>query len=119
MPPAYLFLVVYSAAGLAIVGVPALGWDLRLVDLRMPEADLRPCVLPQLGLLGSGVSIVGICLGHPIVEGSADVLVGATLFLRIVGFAWPTRGGRQCWKVALSSRRYGVSLRPVGCPRRR
>ena len=49
---AYLFLVVYSAARLAIVGVPALGWDLRLVDLRMPEADLRPCVLPQPGLLG-------------------------------------------------------------------
>ena len=48
----YLFLVVYSAAGLAIVGVPALGWDLRLVDLRLPEAELRPWVLPQPGLLG-------------------------------------------------------------------
>ena len=50
--PAYLFLVMYSAARLAIVGVPALGWDLRLVDLRLPEADLRPRVLPQPGLLG-------------------------------------------------------------------
>ena len=52
LPPAYLFLVVYSAAGLAIVGVPTLGWDLRLVDLRLPEAELRPWVLPQPGLLG-------------------------------------------------------------------
>jgi hypothetical protein len=26
------------------------------------------------------------------------VLVEAALFLAIVGFAWPTRGGRQCWK---------------------
>ena len=50
--PTYLFLVVYSAAGLAIVGVPALGWDLRLVDLRLPEAKLRPWVLPQPGPLG-------------------------------------------------------------------
>ena len=50
--PAYLFLVVYSAAGLAIVGVPTLGWDLRLVDLRLPETELRPRVLPQPGLLG-------------------------------------------------------------------
>jgi len=52
LPPAYLFPVVYSAAGIAIVGVPALGWDLSFVDLRLPEADLRPQVLPQPGLLG-------------------------------------------------------------------
>ena len=44
--PTYLILVVYSAAGLAIVGVPAPGWDLRLVDLWLPEAELRPRVLP-------------------------------------------------------------------------
>ena len=50
--PAYLFLIMYFAAGLAIVGVPAPGWDLRLVDLRLPEANLRPRVLPQPGLLG-------------------------------------------------------------------
>ena len=50
--PAYLFLIVYFAAGLAIVGVPASGWDLRLVDLRLLEADLRLRVLPQPGLLG-------------------------------------------------------------------
>ena len=42
----------YSAAGLAIVGVLTLGWDLRLIDLRLPEAELRPWVLPQPGLLG-------------------------------------------------------------------
>ena len=42
----------YSVAGLAIVGVPASGWDLRLVDLRLPKADLRLRVLPQPGLLG-------------------------------------------------------------------
>ena len=29
------------------------------------------------------------------------VLVGAALFLGIMGFAWLTRGGHQCWKVAL------------------
>ena len=52
MLPAYLFLVVYSVAGLAIVGVPASGCDLRLVDLRLLEADLRLRVLPQPGLLG-------------------------------------------------------------------
>jgi len=50
--PAYLFLVVYSVARLAIVGVPALGWDLRLVDLRLLEADLQSQVLPQPSLLG-------------------------------------------------------------------
>jgi hypothetical protein len=50
--PAYLFLIVYFAAGLAIVGVPASGWDLRLVDLQLSEADLPPRVLPQPGLLG-------------------------------------------------------------------
>ena len=41
-----------SIAGLAIVGVLAPGWDLRLVDLRLPEANLRPRVLLQPGLLG-------------------------------------------------------------------
>ena len=50
--PAYLFLLMYSTAELAIVGVSAPGWDLRLVDLRLPEAKLRPWVLPQLGPLG-------------------------------------------------------------------
>jgi len=49
---AYLFLVVYSAAGLAIVGVPAPGWYLRLVDLRLPEANVRPRALPPPVLLG-------------------------------------------------------------------
>jgi hypothetical protein len=39
---AYLFLVVYSAAELIIVLVSAAGWDLRLADLRLLEADLRP-----------------------------------------------------------------------------
>ena len=52
MLPAYLFLVVYSVAGLAIVGVPARGWDLRFVDLWLPEAGLLPWVLPQPSLLG-------------------------------------------------------------------
>ena len=37
---AYLFLVVCSVAGLAIIRVPALGWDLRLVDLWLSEAEL-------------------------------------------------------------------------------
>ena len=50
--PVYLFLVVYSATGFAIVGAPAMGWDLGLADLRSTEADLRPWALLQLGLLG-------------------------------------------------------------------
>ena len=50
--PAYLFLVMYSTAGLAIVGVPAPAWDLRLVDLRLPEANVRPRALPPPVLLG-------------------------------------------------------------------
>jgi hypothetical protein len=37
-------------------------------------------------------------LGRPLAEGSAGVLVGAALFLGIVGFVWPTRGGHQCCK---------------------
>jgi hypothetical protein len=37
-------------------------------------------------------------LGRPIVEGFAAVLVGAALFLAIMSFGWPTRGGHQCWK---------------------
>ena len=53
----------------------------------------------------------------PLGVGSAGALAKAALFLAIVGFAWPTRGGRQCWKVVLSSRGYGVRLCPVGCPR--
>ena len=40
LQPAYLFLVVYFATGLAIIGAPALGWDLGLADLRPPKADL-------------------------------------------------------------------------------
>ena len=30
--------------------------------------------------------------------GSTGALAEAALFLAIVGFAWPTRGGRQYWK---------------------
>jgi hypothetical protein len=43
--PAYLFLVVSSAAGLAIAGALDLGWGLEL-------ADLRQRALIQPGLLG-------------------------------------------------------------------
>jgi hypothetical protein len=49
---AYLFLVVYSTTGLAIVGALAPEWDLGLADLRPLEADLRQRALLQLGLLG-------------------------------------------------------------------
>ena len=37
-------------------------------------------------------------LGLPLGVGSAGALVEAILFLTILGFAWPIRGGRQCWK---------------------
>jgi hypothetical protein len=36
-------------------------------------------------------------LGLPLRAEAADALVEALLFLAIVGFSWPTRGGRQCW----------------------
>ena len=36
-------------------------------------------------------------LGLPLVDVSADALAEAALFHAIVGFAWSTRGGRQCW----------------------
>jgi hypothetical protein len=53
LQPSYPFLVAYSATGLVIVGAPAPGWDLGLTDLRLPEANLQPRGLLQLGLLGS------------------------------------------------------------------
>ena len=37
-------------------------------------------------------------LDLPLVVGSADALAEAALFLAIVGFAWPTHGGCQCWE---------------------
>jgi len=52
LPPTYLFPAVCSAIELVVVGAPARGWGLRLADLRLPEADLRPWALLQLGLLG-------------------------------------------------------------------
>ena len=52
LQPTYLFLVVYYATMLAIVGEPTLGWDQGLVNLRPPEADLRLRALLHLGLLG-------------------------------------------------------------------
>ena len=45
-----------------------------------------------------------LCLGRHLIEGSTGTLVEAALFLAIVGLAWPTRGGHQCWKMVLSSR---------------
>ena len=33
LQPAYLFLTVYFATGLAVVGAPAPGWGLELADL--------------------------------------------------------------------------------------
>ena len=35
-------------------------------------------------------------LSLPLGVGSAGALAEAALFLAIVGFAWPTRDGRQC-----------------------
>ena len=40
LPPTYLFPAVCSAIELVVVGAPARGWGLRLVDLRLPEASL-------------------------------------------------------------------------------
>ena len=37
-------------------------------------------------------------LGLPLGAGSTGALAEAARFLTVVGFAWPTRGGRQCWK---------------------
>ena len=37
-------------------------------------------------------------LGLPLLVGSEGALAEAALFLAIVGFAWPTRGGFQYWK---------------------
>ena len=52
LPPTYLSRVVCFATKLAVVGAPARGWGLGLAELRLPEADLRPRALLQLGLLG-------------------------------------------------------------------
>ena len=51
LPPTYLSPAMCSATELAVVGAPARGWGLRLAHLRLPEADLRPRALLQLGLL--------------------------------------------------------------------
>ena len=40
-----------STVELVVVGALARGWGLRLADLRLSEADLRPWAL-RLGLLG-------------------------------------------------------------------
>jgi hypothetical protein len=36
-------------------------------------------------------------LGLPLALELDGALSWAALFLSIVGFYWPTRGGRQCW----------------------
>ena len=50
-------------------------------------------------------------LGLPLVAGSTGIFAEAALFLAIVGFAWPTRGGRQCWETASQRGKVGWSLR--------
>ena len=40
-----------------------------------------------------------LCQGLPLLVDFEGALVKTALFLAIVGFAWPTRGGRQCWKM--------------------
>ena len=49
---ACLFLAACSATGLAVAEALALGWDLGLATLQLPEAGLRQQALLQLGLLG-------------------------------------------------------------------
>ena len=46
----------------------------------------------------SSIGVGALHLGLPLVVGSEGALAEAALFLAIVSFAWPTRGGRQCWK---------------------
>ena len=56
-------------------------------------------------------------LGRLLVKGSVGVLAKAALFLAIVGFAWPTCGGRQCWKMGFpagGSRRAIARLGALG-----
>ena len=43
----------------------------------------------------------GVALGLPLGAGSLDAIAEAALFLAIVSFAWPTRGGRHCWKTGV------------------
>ena len=52
LPPTYLFPAVCSAVELVVVGAPARGWGLRLADLHLLGADLRPWALLELGLWG-------------------------------------------------------------------
>jgi len=61
-------------------------------------------------------------LGRPLVEGSMEILAEAALFLAIMGLAWATRSGRQCWKVrfpAIETKKDNEGLRPALCPGRR
>jgi hypothetical protein len=37
-------------------------------------------------------------LGCPLAEGSVGTLAEASLFLAIMGIAWATHGGHQCWR---------------------
>ena len=63
-----------------------------------------------------------LCLGHPLIEGSMGILTEATLFLAIVGHAWPTRGGRQCrkvWFLAIETKKDNEGLHVALCPRQR
>ena len=52
----------------------------------------------------SGVDATGLRLGLPLGAGSLDAIAEAALFLAIVSFAWPTRGGCHCWKTGVSSK---------------
>jgi hypothetical protein len=115
--PAYLFLVMYSAAGLAIVGVSAPGWDLRLVDLRLSETDLRPRVPPQLSLLGHW----RMCCGcYAWVVPLSKALRAFWWGLLFFSASWVLLGqhavGANVEKRGFSNRLHAMSLRLAGCP---
>ena len=55
-------------------------------------------------------------LGLPLCAGSAGALAEAACFLTVVGFAWLTHGGRQCWKKGFpadGTRKDNEGLRPA------
>jgi hypothetical protein len=55
-----------------------------------------------------------LCLGLPLGAKVTSALPEAFLFPAIVGFSWPTSGGRQCWNHEFRQVGGGVDLSPTG-----